>query len=160
MRRRAACAACLLLLSGSPACGEPEPVAELRLSPELAELLRAEMRGIAAGVQVVAVSLATADWDAVRETAARIRASYVMEQSLTPGQAEELGRALPASFGLLDAEFHARAEKLAAAAQARDAELAGFHYSRLLETCARCHAAFARTRFPGFAPPPAGGHAH
>lgn len=147
-------------MSGSPACGEPEPIAQLRLSPELAELLRAEMREITAGIQVIAASLATANWEAVHDTAARIRASYIMERSLTSGQAEELERALPEPFKLLDAEFHARAEKLAAAAQARDAELAGFHYARLLETCTRCHAAFAGTRFPGFAQPPAGGHAH
>jgi cytochrome c556 len=147
-------------MSGSPACGEPEPVAQLRLSPELAELLRAEMREITAGIQLIAASLATANWEAVHETAAQIRASYIMEKSLTSGQVEELDRALPEPFKLLDAEFHARAEKLAAATEARDTELAGFHYARLLETCTRCHAAFARARFPGFAPPPAGGHAH
>lgn len=133
---------------------------EIRLSPALLELLRAEMRELAGGVQVISVSLATGNWDAVHDAAASIRASYIMEKSLSAEQAGELERSLPEPFKLLDAEFHARAEKLAAAAAAHDAELAGFHYARLLETCTRCHAAFAATRFPGFAAPTGGGHQH
>lgn len=133
---------------------------EIRLSPALLELLRAEMREIAGGVQVIAVSLATGGWDAVHDAAASIRASYIMEKSLTAEQAAELGRSLPGRFRELDAEFHARAEKLAQAAAARDAELAGFHYARLLETCTRCHAEFAPGRFPGFTPAAAQEHRH
>lgn len=129
------------------------PSRELKLSPDLRGLLQAEMRGIAQGVQGVALSLAIADWKSIQETSARIRASYIMEKGLTPAQASELEKALPAQFKQLDAEFHQRAEKLGAAAAARDPELAAFHYSRLVESCARCHAAFARKRFPGFAPP-------
>jgi hypothetical protein len=132
----------------------------IRLSPALLELLRAEMREIAGGVQVISVSLATGSWDAVHDAAASIRASYIMEKSLTPEQTAELGRSLPGRFKELDAEFHARAEKLAQAAAARDAELAGFHYARLLETCTRCHAEFAAARFPGFTPAAAQEHRH
>lgn len=133
---------------------------EIRLSPVLLELLRAEMREIAGGAQVIAVSLATGNWDAVHDAAASIRASYIMEKSLSAEQAAELGRSLPERFKELDAEFHARAEKLAQAAATRDAELAGFHYARLLETCTRCHAGFAAGRFPGFALPAAQEHRH
>lgn len=133
---------------------------EIRLSPALLELLRAEMREIASGVQAIPVSLATGNWDAIHDVAASIRASYIMEKSLTAEQAAELGRSLPERFKELDAEFHARAEKLAQAAAARDAELAGFHYARLLETCTRCHASFAAARFPGFALPAPQEHRH
>lgn len=157
----AATIAALIAMAGisrtRPAIAEP---GEVSLSPALLELLRAEMREIAGGVQVISVSLATGNWDAVQDAATSIRASYIMEKSLSAEQAEELERSLPKPFKLLDAEFHARAEKLAAAAAARDAELAGFHYARLLETCTRCHAAFAATRFPGIAAPAGGGHQH
>lgn len=133
---------------------------ELKLSPDLLGLLQAEMREIAHGIQGVALSLATADWKSIQETSAKIRASYIMEKKLTPAQASELEKALPMQFKQLDAEFHQRAEKLEAAAAAHDPELAAFHYSRLVESCARCHSAFARKRFPGFASPTPQGHSH
>lgn len=142
------------------AAREHAPNQGFSLSPDLLDLLRAEMRELASGVQGVALSLATADWEAIEETSANMRASYIMEQKLTPAQADELQKALPARFRQLDADFHQRAERLGAAAAARDPELVAFHYSRLLESCARCHAAFASERFPGFASPAAHDHTH
>jgi len=123
-------------------------------------LLRAEMREIAAGVQVMALSLATADWETVQETSAKIRASYIMEKSLTPAQASELQQGLPERFVQLDSAFHQRAGQLGAAAAAHDAELAAFHLSRLIEGCASCHSAYAASRFPGFSVPEQRGHRH
>lgn len=130
------------------------------LSPEVLNLLRAEMREIAGGVQGVALSLATADWKSIEATSTKIRASYIMEKKLTSAQAKELENALPVQFKRLDAEFHQRAEKLGAAAAAHDSELAVFHYSRLVESCVRCHASFAGKRFPGFSAPKTLGHHH
>ncbi len=123
---------------------------DVNLSPALRGLLSAEMREISAGVQGIALSIATGDWKSIQETSAKIRASYIMEKKLTPAQAEELEKALPEQFKQLDAEFHRRAGRLGAAAAAHDAELVTFHYSRLLESCAGCHSQFARSRFPGF----------
>jgi cytochrome c556 len=132
----------------------------IKLSPGLVDLLRAEMREISGGVQGVPLSLATADWESIQQTSANLRASYIMEKKLTSAQAHELERALPQQFKQLDSEFHLRAEKLGAAAAAHDTELVVFHYSRLLESCARCHSAFASKRFPGFTPPAPKGHQH
>jgi cytochrome c556 len=147
---------CAIVAAAEP----PDSSQEISLSPGVRELLLAEMREIAAGVQSVATALALGDWKSIADTSARIRASYILEKQLTPAQAEELERALPQDFKRLDAEFHARAEQLGSAALAHDAERVAFQYSRLLENCAACHAAFARTRFPGFAPPPAESHPH
>jgi cytochrome c556 len=130
------------------------------LSPDLLNLLRAEMLEITRGVQSVALSMATADWKSIQETSAKLRASYIMEKKLTDTQAEELEKALPEKFKLLDAEFHQRAERLGAAAAAHDPELVVFHYSRLIEGCIRCHSAFASERFPGFASQVPQGHHH
>jgi cytochrome c556 len=132
----------------------------VKLSPPLLELLRTEMREIAAGVQGISVALAVGDCNSIRETSAKIRASYIMEKSLTPAQVEELEQALPARLKELDAEFHQRADKLGAAAAAHDAELASYHYARLLDSCVACHGAYARLRFPGFAPPAPAGPRH
>jgi cytochrome c556 len=124
---------------------------DIKLSPDLLKLLRAEMHEIAGGVQGVALSLTIADWKSIQDTSAKIRASYIMEQKLTKAQSEELEKTLPEYFKQLDAAFHQRAEKLGEAAASRDPELAAFQYSRLLESCAHCHSVFARKRFPGFA---------
>jgi cytochrome c556 len=83
-----------------------------------------------------------------------------MEKKLTPTQAGELEKALPEQFKQLDAEFHQRAERLGAAAAVHDAELVVFHYSRLVESCVRCHSAFASKRFTGFASPLPEAHHH
>jgi cytochrome c556 len=124
---------------------------DLKLSPELLKLLRAEMGEIAGGVQGIALSLAIADWRSIQETSEKMRASYIMEKKLTPAQAEELERVLPEHFKELDSEFHQKAGKLCQAAAAHDPELIVFHYSRLIESCVPCHATYARSRFPGFA---------
>jgi cytochrome c556 len=126
--------------------------ADVKLSPQVLELLRAEMREVSAGVQAMAFSIASGDWRAIQDTSARIRASYIMEKQLTPAQARELESALPPRFKALDAEFHDRAGKLGAAAAAHNAKLVVAQYSRMLESCTTCHAAFARSRFPNFSP--------
>jgi cytochrome c556 len=132
----------------------------LDLSPELLGLLRAEMREITVGMQGLLASLAAADWKSIEETSEKIQDSYILEKQLTPAQVEELETALPGPFRQLDAEFHQRAGKLGAAAAAHDAELVAFHYSRLVESCSRCHSEFARQRFPGFSTPAPGEHHH
>lgn len=132
----------------------------IELSPDVLNLLRAEMREIAVAAQSIALSLATADWRSIEETSNNIRASYIMEKQLTANQTMELEKALPEQFKQLDAEFHQRAEKLGAAAAAHDPELVTFHYSRLIESCTRCHSAFASKRFPGFASPSQLDHHH
>lgn len=133
---------------------------DVKLSPDVLNLLRAEMGEIAGGVQGIALSLASADWASIQETSAKIRASYIMEKKLTATQAKELKQALPEHFKQLDTEFHQRAEKLGMAAAAHDPELVAFHYSRLIENCTLCHSAYAKTRFPGFSSPAQQDHHH
>ncbi|MGB5440289.1 MAG: cytochrome c [Gammaproteobacteria bacterium] len=137
-----------------------DPSRGIVLSADLLNLLVEEMRAIAAGVQGVALSLAYGDWKSIEETAEKIQASYIMEQKLTASQARELQQALPGHFKQLDAEFHSRAGRLGAAAAAHDPELVAFHYSRLMESCALCHAAYAGKRFPGFSTHVQQGHHH
>ncbi|MGB5472153.1 MAG: hypothetical protein WBQ78_01590 [Gammaproteobacteria bacterium] len=140
---------------------EPDaPHQGIALSPDLLNLLRAEMREIAGGVEGIALSLATADWMSIQETSTKIRGSYIMEKKLTAAQKNELEQALPGHFRQLDAAFHQRAERLGEAAAAHDPELVAFHYSRLIESCALCHSAYAKSRFPGFSPPAPQGHHH
>jgi hypothetical protein len=128
----------------------PATKSDLQLSPDLVELLRAEMREILIGVQSLPVGIATADWKSVADTSAIITGSYILEQKLTPAQKTELNISLPEHFKRLDAQFHLEAKKLEAAALNHDAQLATFHYYRLIETCTACHTNYAPSRFPGF----------
>lgn len=118
------------------------------------------MREIARGIQSVPLSLVSADWQSIVETSSKIQASYIMEKNLTAAQVKEIEQALPEHFKQLDAEFHQRAVRLSAAASAHDAELVSFEYSRLVETCATCYAAYANMRFPGFSPATQQNHHH
>jgi cytochrome c556 len=133
---------------------------EFQLSPELMDLLRAEMQALLTGIQSLAMGIATADWKDVTEKSARIRASYILDQKLTPAQRQELDTSLPEHFKRLDSDFHLEAKKLEAAATAHDSQLASFHYYRLIETCTACHAIYAVSRFPGFKPSTESAHHH
>jgi hypothetical protein len=145
--------------------GAAEPAAtsseELALSSEVLELLRAEMREVAAAVQTITTALPIGGWQGIHEAALGIRNAYVMNR-LTDAQARELEQALPPGFLTLDHALHGRAQQLADAAHDKNAELVTFHFSRMLETCTQCHAAFAAERFPGFEAiePEASGHHH
>jgi len=158
----------IVLIVGSIIAGAVHTVGEepyaphqaVELSPSLLDVLRAEMRALAEGVQSIALALPTADWKTIQDTSSKMQASYIMEKKLTPAQAKELAQVLPAHFKQLDTEFHQRAARLGVAAAAHDPELVAFHYARLVESCAVCHAAYARSRFPGFAPPGAQRHHH
>ena len=132
--------------------GPEQHVNTLKLPPDLMGLLNAEMREITAGVQLVPLAIAQADWETLHKTGESIRSSYIMAKALSKEQIEVLGSSLPARFKQMDSEFHHRAGSLAQAAQARDFELVNYHYSRLIEGCAQCHALYAKDRFPGFGP--------
>ena len=140
--------------------GDDESKQGIELSPELTSLLQAEMVELSGGIQSIARYIATADWKAIEETSEKMHGSYIMKKSLTQSQAMELKQKLPHEFKKLDAAFHARAKQLGQAAASKDVELISFRYSRLVESCAGCHSAFATNRFPGFLHQPSEQHEH
>lgn len=121
----------------------------LNVSPDLLQLFQAEMRELLLGTQHIAGALPIANWDGIADSALAMRNSYVLEQKLTPAQRHDLEQ-LPEQFKAFDQAFHLRAEKLAHAAKAKDAEAVSFHFSRLLDTCVACHATYAKMKFPNF----------
>ncbi len=135
------------------------PGQALSMSPELLELYREEMRQLLAATQSLAVAIPIGGWDSIIATSHRMRDSYVLEGQLTESQKAEIA-GLPEHFQDLDHGFHARTDKLAAAAEAKDAEAAAYQFSRLLETCAVCHTHYAQSRFPAFPAAPEQGHHH
>ena len=83
-----------------------------------------------------------------------------MRQRLTDSQRQELSSRLPEPFKHLDQRFHHQADSLSRAATARDPVLSAFWLSRMLESCTRCHAAYAGARFPALADPDPVPHHH
>ena len=140
----------------------PAPTAAVApLSPELRELFKLEMLGLQGAMLELIPKVVAGDWEGIAETAARIRGGFVLAQKLTPEQREELHRALPAGFLERDAEFHEIATGLEHAAHRKQAELVSFYVYKLTEGCVGCHARYAQTRFPAFAPAHAPApHAH
>lgn len=118
------------------------------LSPTAQDALREDMKIAGEAIQHLAGAIATADWTAVTQQAARLRYR-------DPASAN--GPALPVRWRKLDADYRERIERLVGAAKARDPVLVIYQYSRLLEGCTSCHAEFAGDTFPGFS---GAGHQH
>jgi len=153
--------AVLIITAGArQAQGEEQHGETLSLRPDLLAFLQAEMREITSGVQKIPVAIAQADWRTLIQTSESIQSSYIMAKALTEEQAEALEAGLPARFKQIDSDFHARAAKLARAAENRDFETASHHYSRLIEGCAQCHSLYASDRFPDFGPARTNDHHH
>ena len=131
------------------------------LSAPLREALGAEMVALQNGLMTVIPAFVAGRWDEVAGIGRQMHDSYIMKQSLSAAQVEELHQAMPASFLELDARFHDLAAMLQHAAEVRKPELVGFYLGRLAETCVTCHALHARGKFPAYAEPAApDGHDH
>lgn len=144
-----------LLAAGIPATHAEDPPAmpTRQLSATTRALLQEEMRGIGSGMQTLTTALAAADWKTLQTTAEQIRDSYILVRRLSTEQRKELLHLLPNGFRVLDRNFHRRADRLAAAAQTRDSDLATFYLYRMMDSCVACHSQYAGERFPAFHPP-------
>lgn len=125
----------------------------LRLSPKLRGALVAEMIGLKEGIAELGASLTTGEWDRAAARATRIHDSYIMKQKLSASELEELHRALPEGFAVLDDRFHRHAADLAQAARAHNAELALFYFTKMAEGCVACHSRYATHTLAGFKEP-------
>jgi len=142
----------------SPSYGEDRPGQETRedhsgveaLSSELRELLKKEMLALEKGMMSVIPAYVSGDWSEIAGIAHKMKSSYILKQSLTDAQANELHTLLPESFIKLDHQFHYLSGMLEHAAKNEKAELVGFYFSKLSETCVSCHTQYATHKFPAF----------
>ncbi|BAZ92747.1 hypothetical protein TspCOW1_23970 [Thiohalobacter sp. COW1] len=155
------CLGLSLLLAGAsvaPPAAAAEPL--LELPPKLQQALVDEMIAINEGVRALPEAIVKADWERLAETGRRIEQSYILKRRLSEDERGTLVQSLPDSFKYLDRRLHQHAGKLAQAAERRDGELVRFYFSRMLDSCAGCHAVYAKHRFPGYARPGSDGHQH
>ena len=123
-----------------------------RLSPPLKKLLAEEMVAINTASMKIVEALASGNAAVVAKQAQAIHDSFILAKKLTKDDRAALEKALPPGFVVLDAQFHAKAQRLALVAQRGDLELANFFFGRMIETCQACHSRFATGKFPAFAP--------
>ena len=146
---------CLMLLAPLASTAQDhrhgsEAKEELALPADLLALLAEEMNQIDQGMQVLVADLAAGRWHEVASTARSIQSSYILKQSLSSEQMEQLHELLPSHFQELDKTFHYHAGKLAEAAEARDADVSGLYFGRLVQGCMNCHSRYATETFSGF----------
>ena len=128
---------------------EPEPIWP-KLTPKLQGLLQREMVSILDASHHILDALIMGDNATVADQARAIERSFIMEQSMTDEDRQDLVSVLPAEFVDLDRLFHETAANLAAAAESNDLTRAHASFDKMIETCSSCHGKFATDRFPGF----------
>ena len=122
----------------------------LTLSIENKLLLKKEMLAIEKGMKTLLSAIVKGNWQKMAEIGNQIQASYIMKQSLTPQQIKHLHQHLPEQFTKLDHSFHHYAGMLAHAAETKNAEVVGFYFYKMTDTCVQCHSNFAAEKFPAF----------
>jgi hypothetical protein len=131
---------------------------ELNLSDDLKAILSEEMTAIEKGMTGLVHEIAHGNWGAIEKTATMMEQSYIMKQKLSKHQLEELHHKLPHGFVELDQEFHKTAGMLAHVAKERHSDLVAFYFYKLTESCMKCHAKYAKNKFPGFSGSEKQGH--
>lgn len=128
-----------------------EPVGP-RLPPQIRGLLLQEMQSINEASREIFTALVSGDDARVASLAQQIHDSFIMRQSMTPADRQQLRAAVPEAFIEMDQGLHEAAHALAEAADGGDRPLQRQRFGRMLEACGGCHARFATDRFPGFLP--------
>ena len=93
---------------------------------------------------------AVGDLGEVALIARKMKGSFILKQSLSNRQKQELQAKLPSGFLASDQKFHYMAGMLAHVADSGKTELVGFYYSKLFESCADCHKKYAKHKFTHF----------
>lgn len=134
-----------------PASGQQAEPVSPNLTQKLRELLRKEMLSIEDASKQILSALIAGDDARVGELSQKIHDSFILQQSMTPQDKQDLMAAVPESFVTRDRAFHEISANLAKAA--RDSDRARQHeeFGRMIEACTACHATYATDRFPGLA---------
>src|SRR5690554_434381 len=129
---------------------EVKPVSP-ELTPKLRDLLRHEMVSIEVASKQIMSALIAGDDDKIAELALKIHDSFIMEQSMSPEDIQDLMDAVPDRFLVLDRRLHETAHALSEAARHGNRAQQHVEFGRMIESCAGCHAAYATDRFPNLA---------
>ena len=130
------------------------------LSEELRAVLTKEMQALQSGMMSIIPAYIAGNWTEIQTTAEAMKNSYILQQSLTENQMNELHALLPAAFIEKDQRFHYLAGMLEHAAKSKKPELVNFYFSEMNESCIDCHSAFATHKFPALVAKKKNEHKH
>ncbi|PRY72983.1 hypothetical protein [Halomonas ventosae] len=147
-RRGALVLATLVALVASASSLAADPVRP-ELTPKLQGLLQKEMLQIEQAMQEVYSAMLQGRHAVVAEKGQAIHDSFILEQSLTDEDRQDLKAAVPQAFLQMDATLHELSASLAEAGQAQDTARQVALYGRMTESCVACHGAYVTDRFEG-----------
>jgi len=122
------------------------------LSPELRKSLSLEMQALQKGMMSIIPAYISGNWSEIKDTANKMKNSYILKQSLTESQLKELHTLLPHDFIKKDKNFHYLAGMLEHAAENKKPELINFYFSEMNRSCVDCHSNYATHKFPALLP--------
>lgn len=125
-----------------------EPVRP-NLTPKLQGLLKKEMIQIELAMQEVYSAIIQGRHAVVAEKGQSIHDSFILEQSLTDEDRQDLKNAVPAEFLEMDGYLHELSASLAEAGHAQDTARQVALYAQMTESCVACHSAYVTDRFEG-----------
>ncbi|WP_163560807.1 cytochrome c [Halomonas sp. NO4] len=135
-----------LTLSGAVLAAEP-------VGPDLTEKLRGllvkEMIEIEAAMQQTYSAIFQGRHDEVAKLGQAIHDSFILEQSLTAQDRQELKAEVPKEFLQMDQRFHRLSASLAEAGERQDTQAQVETFNRMTESCVACHSRYVTDRFEG-----------
>lgn len=132
------------------AVGENRPD-KLELPENLLNVLTQEMQQIESGMQLLLDYLARGEADKAENIAMKIHNSFILKQSLSPQELQQLISLLPTGFVQMDRAFHGQAKELAQTVQRQDFAAGIKIYGEMTQACVSCHQQYAQEKFPGLA---------
>lgn len=118
------------------------------LPRELEELLLIEMSSLEKSLSQLMPEVVSGNWENIQRIGQKMHDSYILKQSLSKDQIQQLHQSLPKGFKRLDHQLHHSAGMMAHAAEKQNMELVNFYLYKVTETCVSCHSQYATDRFP------------
>lgn len=135
-----------LAVSGAPMAAEPVTP---KLTDKLRQLLQEEMRAVQGAMTSIHSAMVMGQHASVAESAQQIHDSFILQQSLTEQDREDLMSAVPAGFIDLDKNFHKLAASLADAGRNEDTQEQRILFNKMTRSCIECHGTYVSGRFTG-----------
>ena len=135
-----------LALNGAVIAAEP-------VGPDLTEKLRGllakEMIEIETAMKATYSAIIQGRHDEVAQKGQAIHDSFILKQSLTKQDQQDLKAAVPEEFLQMDKYFHQLAAELAEAGKQQDTQAQAETFNRMTESCVACHSRYVTDRFNG-----------
>jgi len=148
-----------LALNGAVVAAEP-------VGPDLTEKLRGllakEMIEIETAMKATYSAIIQGRHHEVEQKGQAIHDSFILAQSLTKQDRQDLKAAVPEEFLKMDTHFHQLAAALAEAGKQQNTQAQAETFNRMTESCVACHSQYVTDRFDGLkeqSVPQAWGHA-